>query len=137
MNRMVEERLAEARRVAAESPDPSTKVGCVLVTSAGPFYGHNSFPTLEHPEDATREQRYDDVVHAEESVLMQAGGRAAGSTLFSTHEPCNHCYRLLVHAGVSIIVHEPTSEDRRNRWGCEKGRAAAAHAGVEIVENGW
>jgi len=136
MNRMVEERMAEARRVAEQSQDPSTKVGCVLVTSRGPYYGHNTFATLILPQDATREERYEDVVHAEEHVLLQAGQAAQGSTLFSTHEPCNHCYRLLIHSGVRIVVHEPTSEDRRERWGCEKGRRAALWAGVEIVEHG-
>lgn len=134
MTSKIEAFMREARTVAHLSEDPSTKVGAVLLDRDGQrIYGHNTFIGLSDPEGATREERYEAVVHAEEVVLLRAGTKARGATLFSTHEPCGHCYRLLIAAGVSVIVHEPTDEERRDRWKCEGGMHAAIDAGLEVT----
>ncbi len=136
MSTPVENVMREARTVALQSRDPSTKVGGVLIDRNGTrHYGHNTFVGLTEPAEATREERYEDVVHAEEVVLQKAGPAARGGTYVGTHEPCGRCYRRLVLAGVAVIVHEPTSEDRRERWGCEGGRAVAVARGVEVLEH--
>lgn len=126
--------LEFADREAQESRDPSTQVGAVLSVHGGPrIFGHNTFIGLKDPAKATREERYEDVVHAEEVVLIRAGRRANGATVYCTHEPCGKCYRRMVLAGVRRIVHRTTSDDRRGRWGCEAGRSIARACGVEVV----
>lgn len=124
-----------AREAAAKSADPSTKVGACLVTSELVQYPrHNFFPTLLRPEEASREERYADVVHAEEAALLAAGGAAArGSTVYCTHEPCRRCWGLLLNFGVARVVFQKTSEDRRERWGCDEGRRIA-NLMIKIVE---
>lgn len=126
---------------AKRSLDPSTQVGGVLLIGDGGlqdpprFYGHNQFPSLKEPGTATREERYADVVHAEEVALMYAGWKnAQGAAYVGTHEPCDRCYRRLIWAGVKTIAFRLTSPDRRERWGCVAGRQAALDAGIEIIE---
>lgn len=118
------------------SRDPSTKVGGILLVGRDgrKVYGHNSFVGLEDPGTATREQRYEDVVHAEEVALLKAGEQARGATYVGSHEPCGRCYRRLVHAGVKVIIFPPTSLDRQLRWGCVGGRAVAEALGVACLE---
>jgi len=127
--------LWRARMNAEQSLDPSTKVGGVIQVQGGPaVFGHNTFVGLDDPATATREERYADVVHAEEVALMRAGRRAEGATYVGTHEPCARCYRRLTLAGVVRILFPVTSPERRERWGCDDGRRVAEAQGVEVVE---
>ncbi|WKZ29013.1 MAG: cytidine/deoxycytidylate deaminase family protein [Patescibacteria group bacterium] len=47
-------------------------------------------------------------VHAEENCVLQAavmgGNGTVGSTLYTTHSPCYHCFKALAGAGVKRIV---------------------------------
>ena len=129
--------LARAKEAASESFDPSTKVGAVLQVFGGPrIVGHNTFPGIDEDQvaNASRDERMEDVIHAEEVVLMRAGTRAAGATVVSTHEPCGRCWRRLSYAGVSEVVFPTTDPERRERWGCEGGRRVAKEWGVKITE---
>ncbi len=116
--------LRAAMNHAADSRDPSTQVGAVVVALSGAVApGHNHFVTRDVPE--TREERYAAVVHAEAAALLGAGRSANGSTLYCTHEPCGACWNLIVAAGVARVVALETSPDRRARWGCDgPGRQA-------------
>jgi dCMP deaminase len=46
-------------------------------------------------------------LHAEQNAIIQAalfGVSTKGSTLYCTHQPCNICAKIIVHAGVERIV---------------------------------
>lgn len=129
--------IAEATAYGeANSRDPSTKVGGILLIGrrGRKIMGVNTFVGITNPETATREERYEDVVHAEETALLEAGELAKGATYVGSHEPCGRCYRRLIHAGVAAIIFPPTSPERRERWGCEGGRAIAEARGVAVME---
>jgi len=119
-----------------KSRDPSTRVGAILREANQAVYhsNHNTFMTLRKPEEATREERYADVLHAEEACLLSAGPAAMGATIYCTHEPCGRCWRKLLHMGVARVVFNRTTPDRRERWACQGGRDAAERAGVVIQE---
>lgn len=127
--------LSRARDDAKHSLDPSTKVGAILAVHGGPvIHGHNQFVGLDDPATATREERYADVVHAEEVVLMRAGRRAYQSTVVTTHEPCARCWRRLIWAGVLTVAFPRSTDEQRERWGCEEGRQLALAHGLNVVE---
>lgn len=47
-------------------------------------------------------------IHAEQNALMQCcklGISCDGATLYCTTKPCNFCMRLLINAGVKIIIY--------------------------------
>lgn len=129
--------LILASAEAEKSLDPSTQVGAVLLRGdrAVRLSAHNTFLTLADPASASREERYADVLHAEEAVMLKAGPDAcAGGTLYCTHEPCQKCWGIAIWMGVGGVVFRRTDEERRVRWGCGPGRAAAIRAGLAIVE---
>jgi dCMP deaminase len=125
--------LQVARHAEDQSPDPSTRVGAVLACASENFVGFNSFLGGIDPVTATREERYATVVHAEEAVLLRAGIQARGATLYASHEPCGHCSRLAIFAGVTRIIYHPTTDDRRARWECDTGKRLAAAHGVDYI----
>lgn len=97
------------------SCDPSTRVGAVLVTPQGhTVSAHNRFP-LSYPDrfhqktwgnrDGTGVRKYDAVLHAEHLVLRQAAGKAAGGTLYCTHQPCSRCAAEISESGVVRVFY--------------------------------
>lgn len=116
MSRAVE--LAESVRTAT-SPNPW--VGCVVVAGGQRFEGATSPPGGPH---------------AEAVALGRAGDRAAGSTLYTTLEPCAHvgrtaaCAGAIVEAGVARAVIAVEDPDPRVSGG---GVAALRKAGVEVT----
>ena len=93
--------LSLARRaLGPASPNPS--VGAVVV-KGGAVVGEGSTQPPGGP-------------HAELVALRQAGAAAAGATLYTTLEPCNHhgrtppCTQAIVEAGIDAVhvaVHDP------------------------------
>lgn len=125
-----QEHLRAAFEAAKCSLDPSTKVGGILLHPDGrltPCF--NTFLTMEDEKVAwaTREERYADVLHAEESGLMELGmDRAKDCWYFGTHEPCGRCWKLLAWMGISRVVYLKTDGERRARWSCDSPGAARA-----------
>lgn len=119
MDKRDAEFMGQAKRAALNSKDPSTKVGAVVVLEgvhkARACFNH--FPEGFDPEAATREERYAAVVHAEAHAL--GGLYWIGATLYSTHEPCAACWEKIEQAGVDRVVFQSTSQERRERWGCD------------------
>jgi len=68
-------------------------------------------------------------IHAEQNTIIQAalhGISTEGSTLYSTHQPCIMCAKILVNAGVRRIVFDGSYPDKL-------GREILDEAGVELV----
>lgn len=134
--------LRLVREHARLSRDPSTQVGGMLLLQDGTrVMRHNEFLTLEDPATATREERYADVIHAEEALLLELeASRAHGSWYYGTHEPCGRCWKLLAMAGIERVVFYQTDPERRERWGCNDRAALKARdliqarGGVKVAE---
>ena len=78
---------------------------------------------------------YADVQHAERVALADAGGRARGSTLYVTLEPCSHqgrtgpCADALIEAGVSKVI---AAMGDPNPLVSGNGFARLRDAGIEV-----
>jgi len=88
--------LALADR-AKGSTFPNPAVGAVVVDAAGRVVGEGATGVCGGP-------------HAERRALKQAGGLAAGATMYVTLEPCSHfgrtppCVDAIIEAGVGAVV---------------------------------
>lgn len=130
-----------ARLVATRSKDPSTKVGCVIVTPekivAGT--GYNGIPrgVRDLPERMERPAKYLWTSHAEENAVAQAariGGRLGGSVAYVTHAPCARCARTLIQAGIiEVVIGNGTTSMPAEEFAV--ARAMFAEAGVHVRQS--
>lgn len=97
--------------VAQRSKDPSTKVGCVVVSEDKivAATGYNGLPrgVEDRAERMERPAKYLWTSHAEENAVAQAarvGAKLKGGTAFITHMPCSRCARTLIQAGIECVV---------------------------------
>jgi deoxycytidylate deaminase len=102
--------MSVAEVVAKKSKDPSTKVGCVIVTEdyEPVSFGCNNFIAGCRKEFMTFEkpQKYMLMVHAEMNSLIAAKRSIRGCRVYVTHAPCPNCLRNLLQAGVKEIVYD-------------------------------
>ena len=105
--------MQQAQLISTWSKDPSTRVGCIIV-SPDRFVlseGYNGFPhgiadTYERLHD--RALKYPRVVHAETNAIVNAGRNGAkidGGILFVTAPPCTNCAKMIVQAGIREILY--------------------------------
>jgi dCMP deaminase len=99
-----------AEQVATRSKDPSTKVGCVVVTDSKIVAGsgYNGIPrgVADLEVRMERPAKYLWTSHAEENAVAQAarlGMRLENSSIYTTNIPCARCARMLIQAGVTTI----------------------------------
>lgn len=105
--------MQQAQLVSTWSKDPSTKVGCIIVSPKRVVLseGYNGFP--EGIEDTParlndRSQKYPRVVHAETNAIVNAGRNGAkieDGILFVTAPPCPNCAKMIVQAGIHEIFY--------------------------------
>lgn len=100
-----------AQLVATKSKDPSTKVGCVVITDdkVVAATGYNGLPrgVEDKAERMERPAKYLWTSHAEENAVSQAarvGMKLKGGTAFVTHMPCSRCARTLIQAGIEYVI---------------------------------
>ncbi len=113
--------LAQAAR-GQTSPNPM--VGAVVVDRDGTIVGRGSYEKVG-------------AEHAEQVALREAGGKAAGATLFVTLEPCSHvsqtrpspCAELVVAARIAKVVAAMEDPDARVRGA---GLARLRSHGIEV-----
>jgi len=129
-----------AEQISRRSPDPSTKHGCVLVDEENRVIstGYNG-PVSGLPHElinATRPEKYDWFIHAEDNAVVFARCDLRGATAYVTGMPCAACFRRLLQVGVRRIVHG----DRRSACLSESElracRAMARALGVEWTHRG-
>lgn len=110
-----------AQGIGLVSPNPL--VGCVIVAGGGEIVGEGTYI-------------YDDVLHAEQIALEEAGERAKGGTAYVSVEPHHHhgrtrpCTEALIDAGITRVVcpiedPNPLVSGRGFEW--------LREAGVEVV----
>ena len=118
--------MAEAARLGAAARGttaPNPNVGCLIVAASGEQVGEGATAAGGRP-------------HAEAIALEQAGDQAAGGTLYTTLEPCNHrsergptCTDLILASGVAAVVAAIEDPDPRTAGqGLQRLRAA----GLEV-----
>jgi dCMP deaminase len=102
--------MSVAMAASKKSRDPSTKVGCVIVTDEYEpvSFGCNDFISGCREEFMTfeRPQKYMLIVHAEMNALISAQRSLRGCRVYVTHAPCPNCLRNLIQAGVREIVYD-------------------------------
>lgn len=99
-----------AVQAATRSKDPTTQVGCVIVTEDKVVVamGYNGIPrgVEDKPHRMERPAKYLWTSHAEENAVAQAarvGARLSGGIAYVTHQPCCRCARILVQAGIAQV----------------------------------
>lgn len=111
--------LGIARAVSVRSSWDGTKVGAVAVRGKQVVStGYNGTPA-GYDNFVNRSLKFL-VCHAEENVVAQAarhGIKLDGCTLFTTLSPCIRCARIMVNAGVSLVVYA-------ERWDGEEAQGA-------------
>ena len=105
--------MQQAQLMSTRSKDPSTKVGCIIV-SPDRFVlseGYNGFPrgVADTPERLNdRAQKYPRVVHAEANAIINAGRNGAkidNGILFVTQPPCPNCAKMIAQAGIREVFY--------------------------------
>lgn len=99
-----------ARVVAKKSKDPSTKVGCVIVTQDNKpvSLGYNGFIAGCDESLMTFERPYKDMltIHAEMNALIFAKCSVDNCKAYITHASCENCLKHLIQAGIKEIIYE-------------------------------
>ena len=106
--------IRQAMLIALKSKDPSTKVGCVIVSPDNVVLsmGFNGFPRGVNELDMVRwgrPQKYSWIEHAERNAVYNAarhGIRLYGARAYLNFEPypCADCTRALIQAGIIEII---------------------------------
>jgi dCMP deaminase len=101
--------LGMAGYVSIKSKDPSTHVGAVAVGPDNEILevAFNGLPRRveDRPERMERPAKYLWTAHAEENLVATAArSRLKGSTVYVTHLCCNACARMMINAGVAVVV---------------------------------
>jgi dCMP deaminase len=129
--------LTIAHSVATRATCDRLHVGCVLVdprTKSILATGYNgSVRGMDHCDDVGHDMDHGHcvrTVHAEANAIAQAASRGvavAGAVVYLTARPCWPCAKLLLNAGVQVIVYAKSyRDDERVTKACEA-------RGVELV----
>lgn len=99
-----------ARSAALKSEDPSTQVGCVIVSPNNEVIscGFNNFPLKTNREFMTDEKpmRYLLSVHAEMRALLHAKRSVENCRVYVTHASCENCLKHMIVAGIKEITYD-------------------------------
>lgn len=136
--------LLRAKVEAANSPDPSTKVGALVMQEGVPGnpltlgIGHNRFPRGIEASPARlhdREIKYAFVIHAEVMALMNRYlPHGKGTTLYVWPlPPCSRCAAQIIEAGVRrVVCPDPRAAVVRWSEDCILAEGMFREAGVEL-----
>jgi len=121
-----------AARVAQQSYDSSTKVGCVISKGDRILgYGYNGTPAGFDNECKNQEGRtLPTVIHAEINALAKIArshSSSEGAILYTTLSPCVHCALSIIQSGISTVVYRDLF-----RLSPHEGIAVLQEAGVTI-----
>ena len=124
------------------SKDPSTQVGCCIVSQDNKILsmGYNGLPMgcsddefpWEREGDDPLETKYLYVAHSElNAILNYRGGSLEGAKLYVCLFPCNECAKAIIQAGIKKIVYGDNKYDGTPSVIASKRMFKAA--GVECV----
>ena len=136
--------LALCASKGRESPDPRTKVGCIIVGPDGSVRCEacNTYPSgiIAGIQERTEAPlKYIWIEHAERNAIYMAARRGVsteGCTMIVELTPCVECVRAIIQAGVVevIINHDRSAEYHGDRYSGEHSTALAmlAEAGIGV-----
>jgi len=141
-------RLAQAYKIALNSPDPSTHNGAIITDRAGTLIlgrGCNQFPrgVEYYPERWERPLKYEIIEHAERNAIFDAayhGRRCKGATMYAAWAACSDCARAIIQAGIIKLVRHADATKRATMPGKDWTDTISTadmmlrEAGVEIVD---
>lgn len=138
--RIIQNRLADARRISTNSRDPSTRTGCILTGPDDEIVasGYNRLPPgTDYDAGMTRDQRLALTVHAEINALICCS-RAPRAAFVWPWPPCQPCTAALLLAGVRLIVAPAPTPEQAARWAdsWSAAKAIAAAADCRWLEVG-
>jgi len=98
------------------SKDPSTQVGCCIVSQDNKILsmGYNGFPIgcsddefpWEREGDDPLETKYLYSTHSElNAILNYSGGSLAGAKLYVSLFPCNECAKAIIQSGIREVIY--------------------------------
>lgn len=104
--------IGNAQSIKLRSKDPSTQVGCVIVSASNdPIsqgYNGNIAKCDESFVPIVRPQKYLTIMHAEQSAIVRTGKtpdelKALGAKAYITDGPCETCLKLLLACNIREI----------------------------------
>ena len=127
---------------AQRSKDPSTQVGCCIVSSDNKILsmGYNGMPNgcsddefpWEKTDDTPEHSKYYYTTHAElNAILNYRGPSLEGSKLYVTLFPCNECAKACIQSGIKKIIYADDKYD--GTYGNRASKRMLTAAGVEWV----
>jgi dCMP deaminase len=117
--------LREAYSLALNSPDPSTKVGALILLAVGGSgypvcFGWNHIPAGITIDLTDRVLKYKVIEHAERAAIFQAARRGIaleGAILVCPWACCCDCARAITLSGISEVVSHGDAIDKTpSRW---------------------
>lgn len=137
--------LPMATAVAAMSKSPTSKVGAIVL---GPDFevrstGWNGAPRGSKADEDSRSEDRDArllwTAHAEANAIAQAaraGTALKGCYMLVTHTPCAECAKLIVQAGIVVVVAPKPDPDFSDRWKVSlmATRSMLRECGVQLHE---
>lgn len=99
------------------SKDPSTQVGCCIVSQDNKILsmGYNGLPTgcsddefpWEREGEDPLETKYVYAVHSElNAILNYRGGSLEGAKLYVSLFPCNECAKAIIQSGIKTVIYD-------------------------------
>lgn len=127
--------LSQAEYEASWSNDPSTKVGCVIVSPKEEIVakGCNRFPENTDISKLTYDKplKYHLIIHAEGNALFnwaRRDDRSENDIVYITDAPCDECLKNIINCGLKQVYY---SSPRLMR---DKGSETAKQAIKMLIE---
>lgn len=102
--------ISKAREISLNSKDPSTKVGCIIVSpeneEVSNGYNGNIPGCDESFVPIIRPNKYMTIVHAEQFAVIRAKADLRGCTAYVTDAPCEMCLKLMLAAGIAKVWYQ-------------------------------
>ena len=99
--------------ISVRSPSVKKRVGSVIVKDNRIITsGYNGFPTGMSHTSIIHDGKEINTIHAEQNAISDAAKRGVslnGATLYSTHEPCIHCTKYIISAGITNVKYYKSS----------------------------
>jgi dCMP deaminase len=132
--------------IPKKSKDPSTKVGCLIVSPNNEIVssGFNGFPRKVEddleivPERYERSKKLLFTEHAERNAVYAAARRGtplANCRLYIGWHPCAGCMRAIIQSGIcEVVINGDVDKEFQKRWQeeTEVAEIMAKEAGVKI-----
>jgi dCMP deaminase len=114
--------LRKAYQVATKySPDPSTKVGAIIISTSGHIIeGWNHLPSGVEIDLNDRDLKYKMIEHAERAAIFYAARKGIaleGATMVCPWAACADCARAIAESGFKeVVCHGNAIDATPERW---------------------